>query len=270
VEGGLIMRRGFFIFLGIIVTVVTVTNALASNVTPTLSNAGTMPVVVKRAGDFVTIGVTASTTGNNHIKNVKATVTGGGTQKIIMLDSHGFTQRLGYYSGYYEKQFFVQPNRTSQDIPYSVSFEASDDAGNIATLAGQSFIVEAEDRIAPKILSFTVTPMTFDYTGGKITASVRASDDVGVKQVRVYLTRPDGSKGMTGAIAQVGGTVQDGEWKHSWTLWSNTTATPQVWGIQVMVSDGTNTTNSRTISVTVPIKPTGSGSPKKPTALPKY
>jgi hypothetical protein len=229
---------------------------------PILSNPGTMPVVVKRPGDFVKIGVMAE--GYHHV-NVKATVTGGGTQQIITLGIRSLNpvapSMVGYISANFEGQFFVQPNRTSQDIPYIVRFEASDDAGNIATLAGQSFIVEAKDRIAPQILSFRLSNTTLNCTGGNITAFVDASDDCVVKQVRVIQINPDGTQSVTPPIALVRATVvspegvMNGQWKHSWTIFGNSTTTPQVYGVKATVSDGSNLTTSRTISVTVFGKP---------------
>jgi len=153
---------------------------------------------------------------------------------------------------------------------YTGTVTVRDSCCSATNLVTKNFRFDVKDSVAPEIVSFNVTPMAFNYTGGNITASVKALDDVGVEQVRVILIKPNGQRSGTPPIARVSGTTKNGEWKHSWKMNPNTTATPQVYGIQVRVSDtGGNLTTSQTISVTVPVKQARPAKPMMPTGLPK-
>jgi hypothetical protein len=55
--------------------------------------------------------------------------------------------------------------------------------------------------------------------------------------VRIVLINPDGQQSGTPGIAQVSGTAKNGEWRHAWSVNSNTGTTQKVYGIQAWVSD---------------------------------
>jgi len=124
---------------------------------------------------------------------------------------------------------------------------------------------------APRILSFTIIPMTFDYIGGNITVSVNASADVDVAEVRLVIANPDGTRSAVPRIPLVGGTKKDGDWRYSWVMPNNDTTAPKVYGIQASVYDvGGTMTTSQVLSVTVPAKPAGTLRLPAPTGLPRF
>jgi microsomal dipeptidase-like Zn-dependent dipeptidase len=227
---------------------------------PRLSEASSTPSTVATTGGQVQLRVKALD--NEGVITVRGTLKrpDGGIVEITLVRTSG-TAKEGIWQGAYS----APGNPSPQDATYELSFKATDTNANAVSLVGPSFIVKAKDQVAPTIGSFTVDPTTLPYLGGSISVLVKASDAVGVTNVQVVFTKPDGTKTGVPALALSSGTAQSGEWKGSWPIGGNTSMTSQVWGVSVSVSDAAgNVTHGQTQSVTVGPKPTAISPPKLP------
>ena len=88
----------------------------------------------------------------------------------------------------------------------------------------------------PRLVSFTVTPETLPSNGGQVTATIQATDAVGVKSAYVTLTQPDGHVGG-GSMSLTSGTAANGTWTLSWSNAGNSSATPALYTLTARVTD---------------------------------
>jgi hypothetical protein len=160
----------------------------------------------------------------------------------------------------WEGTYYVDPNPSPYRRSLTFNFKVSDEEGAISNPAGEIRQMEqagTPDTQAPKISSVTITPQTFPSTGGTVTVSARASDNIGIVSVRLDLTLPDGQlrpMEMTVAAGSscINGICTNGEWKSSWNMWANTGNKQAVYGIKVTAMDASkNTVSSQSFSITV-------------------
>jgi len=231
-----------------------------------LSGASVTPATLPVNGGTIQIKVTA--TDNKGVAAVAANVQSstGAAQAVVLTRSAGTAQN-GVWQGSYQ----APANTTGKPLKYVIALRASDTDNNFTDLpasAATSVTVDGSDKVPPKIAAVTVNPTAFDYTGGQVTVSVTATDDIGVQTVTMYLTRPDGNRsGMR--LPKTGGTMQSGEWKTAWTVPPNTGATPLTYWVQIAVADsGTNMATSQPVSFTLPAAPQGAKPFNKPSVQP--
>jgi hypothetical protein len=121
--------------------------------------------------------------------------------------------------------------------------------------ATKAFRFDIKDRIPPQILTFNVSPMVFDYTGGKITVSASVSDDAAVKTVVAYEIKPDGQQSPV-YLRLLNGTSSNGNWQISWDMLPNSGSDQLVYGVKVRAWDTSdNWIESKTLTITVAGRP---------------
>jgi hypothetical protein len=160
----------------------------------------------------------------------------------------------------WEGTYYVDHNLSTSRRYLTFMFKVSDEEDTISNPAGEVRQLEqlgTPDTQAPKIDNVTITPQAFPSTGGTVSVSVRASDNIGVVSVRLDLTLPDGQlRPMEMSLAN--GSSLNGEWKSSWNMWANTSNKQAVYGIKVTTMDASrNTVSSQSFPITVdgaPIK----------------
>lgn len=106
------------------------------------------------------------------------------------------------------------------------------------------------DAFPPKILSFSATPLTLPATGGAVTVSLRAWDNIGVRSVQLTLVYPNGQSAPL-QMSLVSGTATDGEWRTGWNMWANTETTQKAYTVKATVKDANNTVSSQLLQLTV-------------------
>jgi hypothetical protein len=136
---------------------------------------------------------------------------------------------------------------------------------NTATLAGSASIT-VKDLTAPKLIAFTVTPDILPSTGGNVTATVKASDNIAILWATLSYTQPDGRQsGMRMMMSS--GSPQNGEWKSAWTIPVNVDPTPKTYTVKLSLADtDTNVVNGPTLNIRVAGKSAGPVMPKRPPA----
>jgi hypothetical protein len=118
-----------------------------------------------------------------------------------------------------------------------------------------SFNVVPWDQAAPQIQSFTITPTSFPHDGGTISVAVRAADNDVVQSVTLHMIKPDGTPSAI-RLPWVSGTPASGEWRFSWTMYGNASASPLVWSMRVTAGDPSgNLTSSQPVTITVAPRP---------------
>jgi hypothetical protein len=133
---------------------------------------------------------------------------------------------------------------------YRLNFEVTDGCPwNSIPKKGTATLKIAETA-PPQIKSFTVTPASVASSGGQVTLTVAATDNIAVFKVTSTLVWPDGQ--MThGIVPLVSGTPADGQWVQKFTVGSNGNSTPQNYSLKVKAQDADgNVTESQPVSLT--------------------
>lgn len=175
-------------------------------------------------------------------------------QQLYRTGTLGKTTR-GYEISKWEGEYTIPANTAYASRRIAINFKVYDGEGGVTDISGANAKVVQQaglvDSAPPQIQGVTVTPQNFPASGGLVTVSVRASDNQGVGMVMLTLTMPDGRTSPM-QMPLVGGTTANGEWRSSWNMWANTTASPLSYGIKVTATDvSKNTVSSQTFPVIV-------------------
>ena len=212
-------------------------------VAPVLSNAKVGPSVLPKEGGIVTLS--ADVTDEVGVTGVSAVVTlpDNNTVTVSLTDSG-----TGTWTGTYT----AEPNATLEDLSYTVTFIASDAAGNESGPLAATFTVPlTPDTVAPVLSNAKAEPSVLPQGGGIVTLSVDVTDNVGVASATGVFTAPDNNT-VTISLTDSG----TGTWTGTYTAPANATLEDLTYTVTFTASDGSgNEGDSVAATFTVPLTP---------------
>ena len=110
------------------------------------------------------------------------------------------------------------------------------DAGPPTTFTRAIIPLKVRDAHPPTIGSLKVTPQNLASTGGAVTLTLSAGDNVGVTRVMMTTVHPDGHSGSA-YVPLTGGSAANGTWSISFALGANATTAPASYAFTVAASD---------------------------------
>jgi parallel beta-helix repeat protein len=163
----------------------TFTVAAFESVPPTITNCSVTPRTLPRYGGYVTFQ--ADVTDLSGIMKVQAVVTNPDTTETRVTLTKLPTADT------YQGTYLLPSNPGPNDLTYAVRFEATDNAGNVATEPCGVFTVLAPDHTGPTLANCQVVPRSLSSSGGTVTIRADITDPSGVASAFAAVTYPDSS-----------------------------------------------------------------------------
>ena len=134
----------------------------------------------------------------------------------------------------------------------------------VTSMSTEVVTLKVRDTHPPTIGGFTVTPNTLGASGGSVTLTVKAADNVVVNRIMMTTLHPDGHSGSA-LVPMTGGTAANGTWSISFALGGNATSAPVSYAFTINASDlDGNTAKAGPATVVVAAKaPPAAGMPLK-------
>ena len=238
----------------------------ADTVAPVLSNATVTPLVLPKEGGIVTLSVDVADNTGATAANAVVTLPDNNTVTVSLTDGG-----TGTWTGTYT----AEPNATLEDLSYTVTFTASDAAGNESDPVVVTFTVPlTPDTVAPVLSNAKVEPSVLSSEGGLVTLSVYVSDNAGATSGSAVVTLPDNNT-ATVDLTFKSGDAKTGTWEGTYTAGPNATLEDLSYTVIFTARDGSgNESDPVVVTFTVPLTPDSvapvlSNAKAEPSVLPK-